>query len=68
MRPQHEFYELKDLLKRYGLSINWAGKQIGISGAYLSIVLSGKVEASEETASKILDFKERIKSTRLRAL
>ena len=68
MRPITEYQDLKELLQRYGLSINWAGKQIGVSGAYLAIVISGKVEPSEKLKTDILRFREKILRSGLRAV
>lgn len=60
--------ELKKLLSDFKLSQSWAAKQVGVTAAYFGSILAGKMQPSSEIRANILDLKNKLKRSGLRAV
>ena len=56
--------ELREVIKRNGIKQSWIAKKLGISGAYLSMILNRKRRLTEEMENDFSLLLERIKGER----
>jgi|GEM_PF-5109352 len=68
MNIKLEYQEIKMTLAELDLSVAWAARQIGVSGAYLSMIFAGKVEPGASLKIKIFNLHNKLKTSGLLAV
>ena len=56
--------ELREVIKRNGIKQSWIARKLGISGAYLSMILNKKRRLTEKMKDDFSQLLERIEGER----
>jgi transcriptional regulator with XRE-family HTH domain len=58
------YMELREIIKEKGIKQSWIADRLGISAAYLSLILNRKRRLTEEMESHFITLAENIKGDR----